>query len=194
MARPSLKEQRSKEILDAFARCVARYGVEGSTLDRIAEEAGVKRTLLRHYIGNRDDLIAALGARVEADFMVRTEALFDALPPTGRVEWLIEALFHTDSQSSAEDVAVAQALISASDLYPDIAKSLRAWVLSFDSLIVGELAASYPDAREADIQAVAFGLLGIYLNADALAPLGLPRRFGAAAKTAARKLVETLEV
>ncbi len=193
MARPSLKEQRSKEILDAFARCVARYGVEGSTLDRIAEEAGVKRTILRHYIGNRDELIAALGARVEADFMARTEELFDALPRTGRVEWLIEALFQPDSHSNAEDVAIAQALISAGDLYPDIAEGLRAWVLRFDALIAEELAAAFPDAHKPDIEAAAFGILGIYLNADALAPLGLPRRFGVASKRAAQKLIETLE-
>lgn len=193
MPRPSLKEQRTQEILDAFARCVARYGVEGSTLDRIAEEAGVKRTILRHYIGNRDDLIAALGARVEADFMVRTEALFDALPRTGRIEWLIEALFQTETHSNAEDVAVAQALISAGELYPDIAERLRGWVVRFDALIAKELADRFPHASKTDIQAVAFGLLGIYFNADALAPLGLPRRFDAASKTAAEKLVKTLE-
>ena len=34
MPRPSLKAQRSEEILDAYERCVARYGVEGATLEK----------------------------------------------------------------------------------------------------------------------------------------------------------------
>ena len=38
MPRPSVKAERTEEILDAFERCVARYGVEGSTLERIAEQ------------------------------------------------------------------------------------------------------------------------------------------------------------
>ena len=116
MGRPSIKEKRSAEILDAFGRCVARYGVEGSTLERIANEAGVKRTLLRHYIGNRDELIEALGQRIEQDFLHRTRAIFDALPESRRVETLLDTLFDPANQSDSDDVAIAQALISASGL------------------------------------------------------------------------------
>ena len=60
MPRPSLKLQRSEEILDAFERCVARYGIEGTTLEKTAEEAGLQRSLLRHNVGNRDDLLNSL--------------------------------------------------------------------------------------------------------------------------------------
>ena len=54
MGRPDLTEVRTAEILDAFERCVARFGLEGSSLERDAEEAGMKRSILRHYIGNRN--------------------------------------------------------------------------------------------------------------------------------------------
>ena len=194
MPRPSLKEQRTEEILDAFARCVARYGVEGSTLERIAEEAGVQRPILRHYIGNKDELIVALGARIERTFDAATDELFEMLPETGRVDWLVEALFHPESQTGAQDLAIAQALISASELYPDIADKLRAWVLKFDHLLAQELAVEYPAASGADIEAVSFGILSIYFNIDALNPLGLPTRFSDNAKRAARHLIATLEI
>jgi AcrR family transcriptional regulator len=193
MARPSLKEQRTEEILDAFARCVARYGVEGSTLERIAEEAGVKRTILRHYIGNRDDLIAALGERIRREFDSLTDELFDMLPEDGRVDWLIEALFHPLSQTSSQDLAVAQALIAAADHYRNIGEQLRAWVLKFDGLIARELASAYPDAPARDVEAVSFGILSIYFNIDALNPLALPKRFNESAKHGALRLVTTLE-
>ena len=121
MGRPSLKEQRSAEILDAFGRCVARYGVEGSTLERIAEEAGVKRTILRHYVGNRSDLISALSVRIEREFLSQTEQVFEMLPSTGRLDRLIDMLFDPANQTDSNDVAIAQALISASELYADTA-------------------------------------------------------------------------
>ena len=193
MGRPSLKEQRSAEILDAFGRCVARYGVEGSTLERIAEEAGVKRTILRHYVGNRNDLISALSIRIEREFHCRTEALFNMLPSTRRISRLIDALFDPANQTDSNDVAIAQALISASDLYPDTAARLSSWVQRFDELLCAELIAEYPKASQSAIQAVSFGILGIYFNADALAPLRLPGRFNTAAKAAARRLIGTLE-
>ena len=41
MGRPNLTEVRTSEILDAFERCVARFGLEGSSLERVAEEAGI---------------------------------------------------------------------------------------------------------------------------------------------------------
>jgi hypothetical protein len=30
------------------------FGLEGSTLERVAEHAGMKRSVVRHYLGNRD--------------------------------------------------------------------------------------------------------------------------------------------
>ena len=64
MGRPKLDDVRRPQILDAFAACVARYGIDGSTLDRVAEEAGVTRALVRHYLGNRDEVVVALAEHV----------------------------------------------------------------------------------------------------------------------------------
>ncbi len=52
----------------ACARCLARYGVEGTSVRAICLEAAVSPGLLRHYFGGIDALIAATyratGARV----------------------------------------------------------------------------------------------------------------------------------
>ena len=193
MGRPSLKDKRSAEILDAFAHCVAQYGIEGSTLERIAEQAGVKRTILRHYIGNRDELIGALSARIGQDFLQHTEALFQILPLSGRLEALINLLFDPSTHTSSEDVAVAQALIAASDRYPETATALRTWIVRFDELLSAELRAAFPEASDEAVAAVSFGLLGNYFNVDALRPLQLPQRFDQAAQEAARRLIGTLK-
>ena len=41
--RPSLAAERTAQILDAFARCIGTHGLEGTSLQRIADEAGVQR-------------------------------------------------------------------------------------------------------------------------------------------------------
>ena len=64
MPRPDLTEQRTAEILDAFERCIVRHGLDGSSLEKIGEEAGMKRPILRHYVGNREALVMALAERV----------------------------------------------------------------------------------------------------------------------------------
>lgn len=193
MARPSLKEQRSKEILSAFARCVARLGLEGATLERIAEEAGVARPAVRHFVGNRDELVEALAAHVQDDYQTKMEAMFDWLPETGRIDALLETLFAPDHYSSSDDVALANALIAAADRYPSVAETLSGWICDFDQRLQRELAAQYPNAAPEDVAAASFGVISIYFNIDGLSPLALPDRYAAAAKRGALKLIESLE-
>lgn len=193
MARPSVKQQRTEEILDAFSRCIARFGLHGSTLERIAEEAGVQRPILRHYIGNRDELVAALAARIERQFTAATKALFAWLPQSNRIEHLVEALFDPSWRSSSEDLAVAQALISATDEYPEIGAGLRSWLLEFDRQVGDELSARYPDALRSEIEAVSFGLVSISINVDSFGPLQLPDRYRENGKQAAWRLIRSLE-
>ena len=63
MGRKSLASERTSQILDAFERCIVQYGLEGATLKRIAKEAGVKLSMIHHYIGNRDMLVKSMVKR-----------------------------------------------------------------------------------------------------------------------------------
>jgi AcrR family transcriptional regulator len=72
MARPSKAEERREQILDAFERCVVRTGIQGITLEKVAKEAGLQRSLVRHFVGNREEMIDAVFDR----FMHRAEALW----------------------------------------------------------------------------------------------------------------------
>lgn len=60
MARPRKGEVRRGEILAAFEACVVRKGFAETTLADVAEAAGQPRSLVRHFIGNRDEMIEAL--------------------------------------------------------------------------------------------------------------------------------------
>jgi len=75
MARPSVADERREQILAAFEACVVRQGLDRTTLNDIAEAAGQPRSLIRHFTGNRENLVSLLIDRLFA----RTEAQMQAV-------------------------------------------------------------------------------------------------------------------
>ena len=67
-------------LLDATAASIARWGLEGTTLERIAAEAGLSRATVYRRQVTRDDLVAALTARAAVTFQ---GALWPALTGAG---------------------------------------------------------------------------------------------------------------
>jgi AcrR family transcriptional regulator len=61
---PSGPDEVRIAVLDAAASLFAVRGIDGVPLRDIASEADVNLSLIRRYIGNRDDLIAAVFAHV----------------------------------------------------------------------------------------------------------------------------------
>ena len=192
MPRPSLKGVRSTEILTAFASCVARFGLEGATQERIAEAAGVKRTILRHYLGNRDDMIDALIDFVVNDFDAQSHALFDALPNTNRMTALLDFLFGASGRTNPDMVLTFQALVTAADRYPKARKALLAWTQRFIDVVEAELVTAFPSATKNKIAASAHGIVALYFNADSLHPLQPPKSWSRAARAAADMLIDSL--
>ncbi|MGO2634172.1 MAG: TetR family transcriptional regulator, partial [Galactobacter sp.] len=43
MGRPSVGPQRRAQILDATVECISEFGIVATTLERIAEKAGMSR-------------------------------------------------------------------------------------------------------------------------------------------------------
>ena len=124
MPRPSLKDQRSQEILDAYLTCVARFGLDGATQERIAEEAGVKRPLLRHYLGNKDEMIAALAEYTLEGFAMSLDGLRQALPDRATPTDLVDALFAENSGTDPRLMLAYQALVTVVPDRPEFRQDL----------------------------------------------------------------------
>ncbi|MGV6805258.1 MAG: TetR/AcrR family transcriptional regulator [Ruegeria sp.] len=170
MSRPSLKNTRTEEILNAFMRCVARYGLDGSTLARISEEAAVGRPLLRHYLGNREEMVRQLLDHVLRTFDAQVKSLFNSLPEIGRIDALMDAMFDR-SAYSPQNAAVFAALVAASDRHQEIRKPLLGFVVDFEDRLASEILRQSPDACKTRIKAVSAGVTAIYFNTDAVMPL-----------------------
>ncbi len=192
MPRPSLKEERREQILDAYERCLIRFGVEGSTLEAVAKEAGLARALIRHNVGNRDELQQAAVVR----FLERSDAslqeLLDALPAQRPLERMIEWLF--DPHSSDPHIAlVSGALVAAGANDSALAKVMRDWNTDFFDKVAEVAGRSYPDAEVETLRAVAAGISSAFFVAESVTPIGPMSAFCADCKAAALRLARSLE-
>lgn len=73
-ARPLSRRAENKArtraaILKAATAKFGRRGIAGATMDEIAEEAGVSRATLFNYFPSKGDIVAALVARMDEDFV-----------------------------------------------------------------------------------------------------------------------------
>ncbi|MFJ8545072.1 TetR/AcrR family transcriptional regulator [Streptomyces sp. NPDC093586] len=86
-------EERRAEIVRTAARIALAQGLELVTLRRVADELGVRPSLIGHYFPASDDLVAeafAHAATRERDSLLPREE--DGLPPVDRIALFLERL------------------------------------------------------------------------------------------------------
>lgn len=193
MGRPSLKEQRRHEILDAFVRCVARHGLYGATLERLAEESGLKRPLIRHHLGNREEMIQGLVNHVVDKFDTQVTQMHEYLDGKSRLPTLLALLFSSDSVTDSDLVLAFAALTAWAEQDELARKTLLDSVVRFEQFLFNELKESYPASTKQQLSAVSQALLALCFNLDALSPLSPPHPWRVSARDAADMLIRGLE-
>ncbi|MEO1059571.1 MAG: TetR family transcriptional regulator [Actinomycetota bacterium] len=95
MPRPDISDQRRTEIVDAFADCVTELGLDAATLQRVADRAGVHKSIIRHYVGSRADLVTALVERALERYRSTSEAALAGAGDSAqaRLDAFIDSLF-----------------------------------------------------------------------------------------------------
>lgn len=104
MARPSKSIERRGEILAAFERCVIERGFERTTLANVAEKVGLPRSLVRHFIGNRDEMTKALIDRL----LERAQGQIDAMPSQQRLDDIVRLLMGTVFDDPTTNIVIME--------------------------------------------------------------------------------------
>lgn len=88
--------RRRREILRVAARLFAEFGYEGTTLEMIADELGLSKPGLYHYITSKDDVLAQIHEDIVQDIIDQVQAsIAPTIPPQERLWRLI--VVHTSS-------------------------------------------------------------------------------------------------
>jgi AcrR family transcriptional regulator len=192
--RKSKAEQRRREILAAFERCICRHGLAESTVARVAEAAGIQRTLVFHYFGDRRALIDALiGYQVEAHERALQESLA-GVAPGERLERVLDYFFggryYDDRFPEGAQVWMELVAIAGRDphLRARLGTQWRRWLAEVEE----ELTEAYPGAPRERRAAIAYGLTCLFEQNFAMGLQGLGDARHAHARAAADALLETL--
>ena len=81
MGRPSLRERRRAEIVNAFAQVLAEHGYEGATMVAVAARAGMAPGLLHHYFACKAELLSSLLEDLVSRFRARVRGREATLDP-----------------------------------------------------------------------------------------------------------------
>jgi AcrR family transcriptional regulator len=158
MGRKSLKEDRVEQILNAFDECLAEYGLQGVTLELIANRAGMARRMILHYIGRKEDVIAAAALRIAMHFKVAARQFMSISNNENRLEAGLDYLFSEDFYLQPKAQLVA-ALLPAS-LYDQKVKIIVHKMYGFflEELMI-ELKTRFPDQTDKALRECAYNIV-----------------------------------
>jgi AcrR family transcriptional regulator len=191
MGRPSLASTRRPQILRAFEDCVLKYGLEGSSLERIAQQAGVRRSLIRHYFGNKDDLTEALIAGIIERTIAESQDLANAAGAQGGALALARYLTGPGFADKRDD-ALVDALMAASHRDPSLRAQLRRKYQAFQRAIEQQLRTQSPAAAVDDIRATAYALMCLAVGSASMHDIELPASKRGFARQSAQQLIDSL--
>lgn len=187
VGRPSLQEQRQREIVWAFIELVADKGLEHVSLDDVAAAAGVQRAALRHFVGNREDLVSAAIAKITRRALADIDAQFS-------VAEVIAMLFDPSRMNSFDvyDRAWSELLPEAMRS-PDTRAVVRESYDHLISLISNALRQRYPKASRSRIADTAYAIACMAEHNYTFQRLGYPQARVKGVKESAFALADRLD-
>ena len=174
MARPSLQAERQQSIMAAFTRCISKLGLEAASLDEIAKEAGMQRSLVRHFAGNREDLVNQVADYIASEFEHIWQAQGHSHRDDPSDDWLLNVLFSPAPETQYQIMLPAfYALLSAAHRYPSVRVRMTQCFELYGADLSLKLQARHKQATTDDCQQVALGIINIYFAWDSLRGLEL---------------------
>lgn len=191
MGRPSLANERIGQILDAFESCIRKYGLKESSIPKIAEEAGVKHSIIRHYIGNRESLISAMVSRFTEHYMGIIEEAISTRPEGSGLESSIDYFFAEVGGIGAENLIFSE-LIAASGRDPFIKDQLFGLYAKIVDLIFDALLREFPEAEKSVIHSLSYSLLSMWLGHSILLHMGFGEKGILMASSSAKQVLSSM--
>jgi AcrR family transcriptional regulator len=192
MGRKERTTERQALILDAMERCIVKYGLQGATLENVAEEANINRGLIHHYIGNRNDLIKLMLERLFEKYQVSFDAYAATRPASNRAEVVVDYYFDAWFELAPEDDAIILALFSESERNKQIRKVLIGIYDKFEKTIASELTQFFPATNKDKLHLVAYSIMSLAFGHAIMTWNGLPQAKNADLRAIATNLVQTL--
>jgi AcrR family transcriptional regulator len=172
VGRPSLAVLRRAELLDAVEACITAHGVAATTVAAVAELAGTQPSKVHHYLGSRNEMLAAAVERA----LHRVEALvvveMTSTPPNQRLAAQLDVLFGP-SLTAPEVNQLIDHLVVASYIDEDVHDAVRSMYQRFLAILIESIEATYPAADAGQRRRTALAILALAHASPTIASLGI---------------------
>lgn len=156
---------RRRQLILATIQCMSDFGFEHTTIARIGRAANVTPSIVHHYFGGKDALLAAsmrfLLEQLRQSVVRRLSTTRD---PRTRVEMIVAANF-SDEQFSSDVIGAWMAFWSQAQHHPALHRLYRVYARRLHSNLCHALRQLLDDAS---VERAAFGLAslidGLWLN------------------------------
>ncbi|MEU8243023.1 TetR family transcriptional regulator [Actinoplanes missouriensis] len=190
MGRPSMAAERTEQIMQATGRCLRKNGLAGTTLERVAEESGLSRSHVRHYVGNRDDLLRGFAGWLYTGYQAEFIDRIAAAPDREKLAIMMDYLFSSGFLPISDDDTVIRELITAGIADEGIRSTMQDHYTRAIQAVEDAIAAEHPEVTSGARRTVAYGLWCLAMGNSMMAELQLPVASGGLVRTAAEALLE----
>lgn len=180
--------KRRGQIVDAFLSLVVKQGLEQVNLADVAAASGVQQAAIRHFVGNRDDLIVAAIDELNRRYLAGCYAVAAESPD---IETLVRMFFDPSVSHDPDAIAFFHLVPESFHREATLAAVKEAYEI-FLRVIADGLRRSYPDAGEARIRDTAYAIGCLMEMSGTLQRMGFPRARATGAATAALVLAREL--
>ncbi len=174
--------------MTATRTCLRDHGLAGTTLERVAEEAGLSRSHVRHYVGNRDDLLRGFSDWLFTGFENELAIVAAAAAPPERLDAVLEWLFGSGFLPVSDDDTVVRELITAGLNDETLRAGLQARYEHAVKMIASVVRASAPTTTPKQAGVLAYGIWCLALGNSTMAEIGLAE----ATRTTPRRVAQSL--
>jgi len=155
-----LGKQKRERILQGAMQLFFRDGYAGTSMDRVASEAGVSKQTIYSYFHDKESLFKAL---IEQITIARFHALFESEQLQGEPDQLLRQVAETYLLKVAEDqeyLSLLKVIIAESSRFPEMAKLYYQTVIQRGRQLLSQYFDAHPELGIQDPEATAHIFFG----------------------------------
>lgn len=109
MPKLGMEPKRRAEVINATLACISLYGIDGMTLDKVAEHAGCSKGVVTYYYKNKDQLTLEAFKSFMSYYGLKIESELDrAMPPEAMLDTVLRHILPPRSENTGAAINVSQ--------------------------------------------------------------------------------------
>ncbi len=189
-----VSDKRRPEIVEAAIRSISKNGLPAPSYDKIAEEAGISRQLIRHYFPNPEAMMVELCSGRPDVYRAWFNELCRSVPPRDHFKTLLDVYFtqmDVDPAGKRGKTALFDAMMCLAINSETIRTNLRDQFSEYQELIANVIATSFPALSAETCRELGFLILGlVFGHSRMVAMLGFSTDYNQVVKQAIEDMVK----